>query len=81
MNRSGNMGKVGRVSRPAHPVVSIMPTAEQLLARLYAVRKDYADDPKDETYLALHHAFLFLSYNIAGFKKYVEEEAAKSESA
>lgn len=54
-----------------------MPTAEQLLARLYALRKDYADDPEDETYQALHHAFLFLSYNIAGFKKYVEEEAAK----
>ncbi len=54
-----------------------MPTAEQLLARLYAVRKDFADDPEDETYQALHHAFLFISYNIAGFKKYVEEEAAK----
>ena len=58
-----------------------MPTAEQLLARLYAVRKDFADDPTDETYLALHHAFLFISYNIAGFKKYVEEEAAKVEKA
>lgn len=58
-----------------------MPTAEQLLARLYAVRKDFADDPADETYLALHHAFLFLSYNIAGFKKYVEEEAAKVEKS
>jgi hypothetical protein len=58
-----------------------MPTAEQLLAALYAVRKDYADDPTDPTYLALHHAFLFLSYNIAGFKKYVEEEAAKADQA
>lgn len=56
-----------------------MLTPEQLLARLYAVRKDYADDPEDETYQALHHAFLFISYNIAGFKKYVEEEAAKAE--
>ena len=55
-----------------------MPTAEQLLARLYAVRKDFADDPEDETFQALHHAFLFISYNIAGFKKYVEEEAAKA---
>jgi hypothetical protein len=57
-----------------------MPTAEQLLARLYAVRKDFADDPTDETYQALHHAFLFISYNIAAFKKYVEEEGAKAGS-
>ena len=35
-----------------------MPTADQLLARLYAIRKDYADDPEDETYQALHAAFL-----------------------
>ncbi len=56
-----------------------MPTADQLLAQLYALRKDYADDPEDTTYQALHHAFLFISYNIAGFKKYVEEEAAKQD--
>jgi hypothetical protein len=66
-------GKPNRRPEDATP----MPTAEQLLARLYAVRKDFADDPEDETYQALHHAFLFISYNIAGFKKYVEEEAAK----
>ena len=58
-----------------------MPTPEQLLARLYAVRKDFADDPEDETYQALHHAFLFISYNIGAFKKYVEEEAAKADRA
>ncbi len=27
-----------------------MLSADQLLARLYALRKDYADDPEDETY-------------------------------
>lgn len=54
-----------------------MPTADQLLARLYALRKDYADDPEDETYLALHHAFLFISYRMADFKQYVAEEARK----
>jgi hypothetical protein len=53
---------------------------EQLLAKLYALRKDYADDPEDETYLALHHAFLFLSYNIGAFKEYVVEEQKKSEN-
>ena len=56
-----------------------MLNADQLLARLYALRKDYADDPEDETYQALHHAFLFISYNMAEFKHYVEEEARKAE--
>ncbi len=51
--------------------------ADQLLARLYALRKDYADDPQDETYQALHHAFLYISYNMAGFKDYVKKETAK----
>ncbi len=56
-----------------------MPTADQLLASLYALRKDYADDPEDPTYLALHHAFLFISYNMNGFKQYVEEARKKDE--
>ena len=55
-----------------------MQTADQLLARLYALRKDYADDPEDETYQALHHAFMFLSYRMADFKAYVEEERKKA---
>jgi hypothetical protein len=54
-----------------------MPTADQLLAKLYALRKDYADDPEDLNYLALHHAFLFLSYRMNDFKAYVEEERKK----
>jgi hypothetical protein len=54
-----------------------MPTADQMLARLYALRKDYADDPEDETYQALHHAFMFLSYRMGEFKAYVEEEQKK----
>lgn len=55
-----------------------MPTADQLLARLYALRKDYADDPEDETYQALHHAFLFISYNMNAFKDYVRSEGEKA---
>ncbi|WP_439631821.1 hypothetical protein [Gemmata sp.] len=55
-----------------------MMTADQLLARLYALRKDYADDPGDETYQALHHAFMFVSYNMAAFKEYVKNEAEKA---
>ena len=58
-----------------------MLTADQMLARLYALRKDYADDPEDETYQALHHAFLFISYNMAGFKEYVKVEANKNQDA
>ena len=56
-----------------------MLNADQLLAKLYALRKDYADDPEDETYQALHHAFLFISYNMGSFKDYVKKEAEKSE--
>lgn len=56
-----------------------MPTADQLLARLYALRKDYADDPDDETYQALHHAFLFLSYNLPAFKEYVKTAATQAD--
>lgn len=56
-----------------------MPNADQLLAQLYALRKDYADDPEDVTYQALHHSFMFISYNMAAFKDYVKKEAAKAE--
>ena len=55
-----------------------MPTADQLLAKLYALRKDYADDPEDETYQALHHAFLFISYQMGEFRKYLEVEQKKT---
>ncbi len=57
-----------------------MLNADQLLARLYALRKDYADDPTDETYQALHHAFMFISYHMAAFREYVQQQAAKEQS-
>lgn len=57
-----------------------MLNADQMLAKLYALRKDYADDPEDETYQALHHAFLFISYNMGMFKEYVKKEAEKKEA-
>ena len=56
-----------------------MQNADQMLAKLYALRKDYADDPEDETYQALHHVFLFVSYNMTAFKEYVKKEAEKAE--
>lgn len=55
-----------------------MLNADQMLARLYALRKDYADDPEDETYQALHHVFLFVSYNMGAFKDYVKKEVEKT---
>ncbi len=54
-----------------------MLTPEQILARIYELRKDYQDDEEDEHYQALHHAFLFISYQMEAFKKYVQEAAAK----
>lgn len=54
-----------------------MATADQLLARLYALRKDYADDPEDADFQALHHAFLFISYNMSEFRSYLDEEQKK----
>jgi hypothetical protein len=52
-----------------------MLTPEQLLAKLYELRKDYQDDddPDNVQYQALHHAFLFISYNMEAFKRYVQE--------
>jgi hypothetical protein len=54
-------------------------TAEQLLSKLNELRKDYQDedDPDNEEFLALHHAFLFISYNMEGFKRYVQEAQKK----
>ena len=56
-----------------------MLTAEQLLDKINKLRKDYADDPEDETYQALHHAFLFISYNMSAFKDYVKAAAEKAD--
>jgi hypothetical protein len=57
-----------------------MLTAEQILSKLNELRKEYQDedDPANPEYLALHHAFLFLSYQMEAFKKYVAEENAKA---
>lgn len=52
-------------------------SAEQLLAKLYALRKDYADDPEDETFQALDSAFLYISYNIGSFKEYLKNATEK----
>jgi len=56
-----------------------MLTPEQILSRLNELRRDYQDDddPDNEHYQALHHAFLFLSYQMEAFKKYVQDAAAR----
>lgn len=50
-------------------------TAEQLLDKINKLRKDYSDDEEDETYQALHHALLFMSYKIGLLKEYLQEAA------
>jgi hypothetical protein len=52
-----------------------MPTAEEVLAKLFELRKEYQDDEEDPTYQALHHACLFISYQIGDFKAYLKEAA------
>jgi hypothetical protein len=72
-------GETPAVPGAPHTRNPAVPNADQLLAKLYALRKDYADDPEDETYIALHHAFLFISYNMGAFKEYVKKEAEKAD--
>jgi hypothetical protein len=55
-------------------------TAEQLLDKINKLRKDFGDDPEDETYQALHHSLLFMSYKIGLLKEYLQE-AAKAPDA
>ena len=52
---------------------------ETILAKLNELRKDAQGDPGDIEYLALHHAFCFISYKMGEFQKYLEEvDAAKA---
>lgn len=51
--------------------------AETLLAELNRLRKDLDEDPSDLEYLALHHAFCFISYKMTDFQRYVEDQDAK----
>ena len=54
-----------------------MLSAEQLLNQINLLRKEYADDPEGETFQALHHAFLFMSYQVGLLKKYLQEAAER----
>ena len=59
-----------------------MLTAEQLLSKLNELRKEYQDedDPTNPEYLALHHSFLFISYQMEAFKKYIADENTRAAS-
>jgi hypothetical protein len=51
--------------------------AETMLAELNRLRKDIGEDPADIEWLAIYHAFVYLSYKMGDFQRYLDEEAAK----
>lgn len=50
--------------------------AQAVLAKLNELRHDAEDDKTDLEYLAIHHAFCFLSYRMSEFQAYLDEVAA-----
>ncbi len=54
---------------------------EPLLAELNRLRKDLGEDPTDIEWLAIHHAFVFISYQHTAFEKYVQEADERGEFA
>ena len=54
--------------------------AEPLLAKLNELRHEAEDDKTDLEYLALHHAFCFLSYKMGEFQNYLNEVQEKGET-
>lgn len=47
--------------------------AEMILAKLNELRHEAEGDKEDLEYLALHHAFCFVSYKMGEFQKYLDE--------
>ena len=52
---------------------------EPLLAELNRLRQDLDQDPTDIEWLALHHAFVFISYKTSEFAQYVKEADQRGE--
>jgi hypothetical protein len=52
--------------------------AEPILAKLNELRHEAEDDKTDLEYLALHHAFCFVSYHMGEFQAYLDEVAGES---
>lgn len=53
--------------------------AETILAALNKMRKDMGEDKSDIEWVSVHHAFVFLSYKMSEFQKYIDEQAKKGE--
>lgn len=53
--------------------------AEAILAELNRLRKDIGEDKSDIEWLALHHAFCFISFKMTDFQKYVDEASKRGE--
>lgn len=47
--------------------------AEKLLAKLNELRHELEGDETDLDWLAIHHAFCFISYKMGDFQKYLDE--------
>jgi hypothetical protein len=47
--------------------------AEPLLSSLNALRHELEGDESDPQWLAVHHAFCFISYRMSDFQKYLNE--------
>ncbi|TWT46267.1 hypothetical protein RAS1_27190 [Phycisphaerae bacterium RAS1] len=52
--------------------------AEPILAKLNELRHDAEGDKADMEYVALYHAFCFISYKMAEFQAYLNEATANS---
>ncbi len=55
--------------------------AETMLAELNRLRKDLDEDPTDLEWLTLQHAFIFISYKMGDFQKYLDDETRKGSFA
>lgn len=51
--------------------------AEPILAKLNELRHDAEGDKDDIEYIALHHAFCFISYRMKEFQEYLNEVETK----
>ncbi|MBC7833759.1 MAG: hypothetical protein H7Y88_01485 [Phycisphaerales bacterium] len=53
--------------------------AETILAELNRQRKDLGEDTTDIEWLAVHHAFVFLSFKMSDLQRYLDEQSEKGE--
>lgn len=61
------------------PRMGAIMKAEPLLAKLNELRHEAEGDPEDLEWLALHHAFCFISYKIADFQRYLDTVVGQQE--